>query len=100
MKRLTMQPRTLQDIARDIGDPALPMRYPDGFEPGLPETLRQSYRTHRAERNAGEEFEVTIPGRGVLTWLSTEVPMRRYRFRAEEAYGRAKGLEPVTEGRW
>lgn len=100
MKKFTMQPRDLKDIAADLGDPNLPMRFPDGFVPGLPVVLRQSYQIHRAERNAGEEFEVTIPGRGVLTWLATEVPMRRYRFRAEEAYGRAKGLEPVTEGRW
>lgn len=97
MKRLTMQPKSLKET---VNDPVKAQTFPEGFEPGLPETLRQSYRTHRAERNAGEEFEVTIPGRGVLTWLATEVPMRRYRFRAEEAYGRAKGLDAVTEGRW
>lgn len=100
MKRLIMQPRILQDIARDMGDPSYPMRFPGGFEPGLPETIRQSYREHRAERNAGEPFEVAIPGRGVLTWVTGEVPLRHYHFRAEEAYGRAKGLDPVTEGRW
>lgn len=95
MKKFTMQPKSLRD---SVGQQA--SLFPTGFENGLPVLLRQSYIEHRAERNKGEEFEVTIPGRGVLTWLATEVPMRRYRFRAEEAYGRAKGLDPVTEGRW
>lgn len=97
MKRLTMQPKSLKET---VNDPVKAQTYPEGFEPGLPETLRQSYIEHRAERNKGEEFEVTIPGRGVLTWVSGEVPLRHFHFRAEEEYGRASGLDAVTEGRW